>query len=89
MDFKPILSKIGRPRIIEGRTATVSVSLPGELDTKLGQLAEIMGVTRASILRGAVQGVISQAESEGLFDPPPVETPPAATRKPKKKAPAR
>jgi hypothetical protein len=88
MDFKPILSKIGRPRIIEGRTATVSVSLPGELDTKLGQLAEIMGVTRASILRGAVQGVVSQAESEGLFDPP-VETPPAATSKPKKKASAR
>ena len=89
VDFAPVLAKMGRPRLVEGRSVNVSVSISSDLDAKLTQLSKAMDTPRASVIRAAIVGLVDQAELEGVLDPPPVETPPAATSKPKKKAPAR
>lgn len=80
MDFAPVLAKMGRPRLVEGRSVNVSVSISSDLDAKLTQLSKAMDTPRASVIRAAIVGLVDQAESEGLFDPPPV-TPPVTPKK--------
>jgi metal-responsive CopG/Arc/MetJ family transcriptional regulator len=85
MDFKPVLAKIGRPRIVEGRSVNVSVSISSDLDDRLGRLAEAMDTPRASIIRAAIVGLVEQAESESVIDAPKAAPAPVVATKSKRK----